>query len=879
MKTTRPSLFFALLWAGLGAWLHVALSTPSNPKQIRLQISETVPQSGIDRVAWPVTNGIPFPKGVVKNEQQVALFDASGKEVPLQTTVLSRYWEADSSIRWLLLDFQAEVPARGTAYYTVRYGKNVTRHRFPSELSVVKLDDVVNINTGMLRFSVSKDFLTDIEVKTKRGWQRICSSKGDMTLSVGAPPNPEYLPIVTGEGRNRGHYSGQLDPNLEVVVEDAGPLRAQVKVEGWHVREDGQRFGPFTLRVNAFAGKPYLQVYYTFVNSDLPERGLIKNVGLRLPLGLKGPKRITYGSKPIETVAVEDDQASYYLLQEDWNRYKVVRGEEEVKEFEGQSEGWLDVSGDGAGVVVVVRNCAQMFPKEIKVQGNELSVWIYPEDGVGPLDLRRGEQKNSPAWREFKEKYPKAYGTWVEPVAGVPSSGERPANAYKKALVEGNLYYLSNHSALGFSRTHEVYFFFHGGETADRELARFAKASDEPLRAFALDRWYDYTNALGHLGWKDTVNYPLVENYFAKKIDWAYRHQNGWFPPHFWGIVSYGGLWQIFVTDTAAAEWGPPNQWSWYLGRWGQTTEVDAPKHLLLYYLRSNNGKAFKLMESCVLFMMDVMTAHANLPDFEPVNTVPNWKKGGTNRQEYDPYGGGVLENHTWNEGLIDYYYLTGHRRAYDVAMAMGDFALRLYGQANRIKQWRLYEHQFDRNSSNNWRILLKCYELTGQERFKEEALKWREFFLNHSPRSYNYSTFMTVRYLVPTYALDYRLFGDERVAEEIMNIARWLTEIMEVMEKNQPLPSSLPSGLTFGKNDPYQEGFLAPALSFDITRGGGPLEDLLKKWWKGRIAAYQRQEPFCTAMNDFTEARWNEFAPLFFFLRACREANITGKI
>lgn len=364
-----------------------------------------------------------------------------------------------------------------------------------------------------------------------------------------------------------------------------------------------------------------------------------------------------------------------------------------------------------------------------------------------------------------------------------------------------------------------------------------------------------------------------------------------WFPSGFWGIVYYGGLWQFYITnkireffdtDTVGAEWGPHNQWSWYLGRWGQTTEVDAPKHLLLYYLRSGSEKAFEFAESCVRFMMDVMTAHANLPDFEPVQTVPNWKIGGTNRQEYDPWGGGVLENHTWNEGLIDYYYLTGYRRAYDVAMEMGDFALRLYGHANRIKQWRLFEKQFDRNSSGNWRILLKCYELTGQERFKDQALKWREFYLKNSPRSYDYSTFMTLRYLVPTYELDYRLFDDDRVAEEIMKIARWSTDVMEAMVESKrahTLPKLPPELGIPGPEDPYKYGFLAPALSYDITRGGGPLEDLLKKWWRGGlIQDYQKNNPHCTSKDDFIEMRWNEFEPLFYFLRACRDANITEK-
>ena len=111
----------------------------------------------------------------------------------------------------------------------------------------------------------------------------------------------------------------------------------------------------------------------------------------------------------------------------------------------------------------------------------------------------------------------------------------------------------------------------------------------------------------------------------------------------------------------------------------------------------------------------------------------------------------------------------------------------------------------------------------------------------------------------MPTYALDYRLFGDERVAEETMKIARWLAD-----------------SLGRGSSDGFvTSGFLAPAISFDVTRGGGPLEELVKKWWTP-IAAYQQKEPYCTAKSDFASMRWDEFLQLFYFLRASSDIGYT---
>ena len=65
--------------------------------------------AGIERVDEPVTTGVPFAPGVLAKGAPLALLDAKGKEVPLQTRVLA-HWP-DGSVKWVLLDFQTGVPA------------------------------------------------------------------------------------------------------------------------------------------------------------------------------------------------------------------------------------------------------------------------------------------------------------------------------------------------------------------------------------------------------------------------------------------------------------------------------------------------------------------------------------------------------------------------------------------------------------------------------------------------------------------------------------------------------------------------------------------------------------------------------------------------
>ncbi|MDE2800786.1 MAG: hypothetical protein OXI94_19135, partial [Gemmatimonadota bacterium] len=73
-------------------------------QRIALTVQE---ESGIERRAWPVTRGVPLPQGDVAECADLWLEDARGRSVPLQSRSLS-HWP-DGSIKWVLVDFQADV--------------------------------------------------------------------------------------------------------------------------------------------------------------------------------------------------------------------------------------------------------------------------------------------------------------------------------------------------------------------------------------------------------------------------------------------------------------------------------------------------------------------------------------------------------------------------------------------------------------------------------------------------------------------------------------------------------------------------------------------------------------------------------------------------
>jgi len=58
----------------------------------------------------PVTVGVPFPRGVLRDCEDLLLLDPSGTAVPYQVRVVDRW--GDDSVRWALFDFQATAAER-----------------------------------------------------------------------------------------------------------------------------------------------------------------------------------------------------------------------------------------------------------------------------------------------------------------------------------------------------------------------------------------------------------------------------------------------------------------------------------------------------------------------------------------------------------------------------------------------------------------------------------------------------------------------------------------------------------------------------------------------------------------------------------------------
>jgi len=69
--------------------------------------------------------GVPWQRGTVRKEQTFALTSADGAALPVQSWTLA-YWP-DGSIKWVTLDFTADLKANEKKAYGLAFGKTVTR--------------------------------------------------------------------------------------------------------------------------------------------------------------------------------------------------------------------------------------------------------------------------------------------------------------------------------------------------------------------------------------------------------------------------------------------------------------------------------------------------------------------------------------------------------------------------------------------------------------------------------------------------------------------------------------------------------------------------------------------------------------------------------
>ena len=203
---------------------------------------------GKPTTAAVTTWGTPWPKGAVPANQSFALTAADGSAVPLQSWPTA-YWP-DGSLKWSAHAIAVDAPAES---YTLGPGTAAA----PAQPVTVKDEKTyVDVDTGVIKTRIRKSG-SELISQIWRG-DVLIARKGELV-------NLKQDKIAEDEegGSVRERYESDI---TRVTVEQAGPVRAVVRIDGRHKSRKGKTLaavlGPAVLRT---PGAENVRMVHTFV--------------------------------------------------------------------------------------------------------------------------------------------------------------------------------------------------------------------------------------------------------------------------------------------------------------------------------------------------------------------------------------------------------------------------------------------------------------------------------------------------------------------------------------------------------------------------------------------------------------------------------------
>ncbi|MCX7804441.1 MAG: hypothetical protein N3A38_04540 [Planctomycetota bacterium] len=222
------------------ALLPVAWAAASQALEFKVIVTEP---AGAARKAAPLTGGLPFARGELKEVSSLALL-RHGKAVPAQFVPLAR-WD-DGSVRWALMDAQLDVEANEKVELTVAdRGGNPAP---PAPVRLERAGDLISIATGPMEAVISRSpggFVSSLKVGGR-----------EMLTGTGRG-------LVLIDARGQPVAAGAPD---ETTVEHAGPVRAVVRLRGKFPGLHDGLLG-YTVRLAFFAGQPRVRAHIWLENA------------------------------------------------------------------------------------------------------------------------------------------------------------------------------------------------------------------------------------------------------------------------------------------------------------------------------------------------------------------------------------------------------------------------------------------------------------------------------------------------------------------------------------------------------------------------------------------------------------------------------------
>jgi hypothetical protein len=442
---------------------------------------------------WPINTGVALPKGAIFSALNCRLTDAAGVEVPCAAQVRSR-WPGDGSVRWLGIEFSANVGRDQPQSFFLHYGPAVGRaptKGFTTEVQknqfealnmyLMEMEDAWWINTGQILFNVKRRFagIEDVAVDVN------ANGIYDWTEQIfGMSPERAGGPYLTdASGRV---YRLVADPNFKIQVEDFHEQRVALRGEGRLMpfdKGEGGAMGECVFRIFAYAGRPFVRLQVTF---QLEGRTLLGRVA-DLGVGERLDKDMARKQKCDAFFGVPEglrhpirDGGGAYVLRMNAGSY-VVQNVREPITLDKRGTGamnWAGAVGPDRGMAVCFRHMGNLHPKEIEFAADgRIVTHFWPAHGAdelrampGQVDSRNvGQLGFAHYGRYLNLKAPAEFAGGIKERATLPDfEGVRAID-----LAEPG----------GMALTYDLLYFFFRGEPDVAEIAEISRIFDRQPHA------------------------------------------------------------------------------------------------------------------------------------------------------------------------------------------------------------------------------------------------------------------------------------------------------------------------------------------------------------------------------------------------------------
>ncbi|MEP9402316.1 Tat pathway signal sequence domain protein [Sphingomonas sp. VNH70] len=604
MRITRRRLMGASILAAVVPHLPAIAAAPA--RRPRVPVRARWVEGSAPAVHTGQTFGVAWPQGAVSRRTQLALTDAGGRAIAAQSWTTATW--PDGTVKWSAHALPADV-LPGAAL-TVAPGR-ATAPAAP--LRIEGRDDAIVIVSGDLRWEIARS--GDALVRQ--------ASRGDRAVltTVG----------LTGEVR-RGDPEGPRTPltgRIErVTVEQRGPVRAVVKIEGRHVG-DGLSILPFVVRLYAYAGSDGLRIVHSFVHDVDPAALFVSGIGVTTQVPMTAPLhdrhfrlatakdamfveavRPLTGLRHDPGAAAREAQIAGQatpppaamatpvgdLLERipawgDVSLAQLSAGGFTLRKRTGPGHGWID-AGEGArapgfgyvgspqgGAAIAARWFWQRHPGEIAIDGAagdaaRLTAWLWSPQAPA-MDLR--------------------------PYRGV--MGMEAFAAQNEGLaVTYEDYEPGWDSATGIARTSELMLWAFAATPATDRLQALANLAAEPPQLVADPAGLHAAGVFGDWSLPDrsTPNRAAIENQLANLVDFYAGEVER---RHWYGFWNHGDVMHTYDADR--------HQWRYDIGGFAwANSELSPDLWLWLQALRTGGGQAYRLAEAMTRHTGEVDVYH-----------------------------------------------------------------------------------------------------------------------------------------------------------------------------------------------------------------------------------------------------------------------------